>query len=33
MMPAALYTGIANLGWCWQASRNGVHRHLRERPY
>lgn len=33
MMPARIYTGIASLGWRWQASRNGVHRHLRERPY
>lgn len=33
MMPAALYTAVANLGWRWQASRNGVHRHLKERPY
>ncbi len=33
MMPAAIYTGIANIGWRWQASRHGVHRHLNERPY
>ena len=33
MMPAALYTAVANVGWRWQASRHGVHRHLKERPY
>lgn len=33
MMPAALYTAIANVGWRWQAARHGVHRHLKERPY
>jgi NADPH-dependent FMN reductase len=33
MMPAALYTAVANLGWRWQASRHGVYRHLKERPY
>jgi hypothetical protein len=33
MMPAALYTAVANVGWCWQASRHGVRRHLKERPY
>jgi hypothetical protein len=33
MMPAVLYTAVANIGWRWQASRHGVHRHLKERPY
>jgi hypothetical protein len=33
MMPPRLYTGIASLGWRWQAARHGVHRHLNERPY
>ena len=33
MMPAALYTGMANVGWRWQSARHGVHRHLKERPY
>jgi hypothetical protein len=33
MMPAAIYTGIANIGWRWQATRNGVRRYLHERPY
>lgn len=33
MMPAALYTLLGNVGWRWQASRHGVHRHLKERPY
>jgi hypothetical protein len=32
-MPAALYTAVANAGWYWQASRHGVRRHLKERPY
>jgi hypothetical protein len=33
MMPAGLYTAVANVGWRRQASRHGVHRHLKERPY
>lgn len=33
MMPSAIYTGVATLGWHWQASRHGVRRHLAERPY
>lgn len=33
MMPSAIYTGVASLGWRWQASRHGVHRHLRDRPW
>jgi hypothetical protein len=33
MMHPRIYTGIASLGWRWQASRHGVHRHLKERPY
>jgi hypothetical protein len=33
MIPARLYTGIASLGWRWQALRHGVHRQLGERPY
>jgi NADPH-dependent FMN reductase len=33
MMPAPIYTAIANLGWRWQAARHGVHRHLKEPPY
>ena len=32
MMPAALYTTVASVGWRWQASRNRVHRHLRDKP-
>lgn len=33
MMPAGVYTGIASLGWRWQAARHGVHRQLKDRPY
>jgi hypothetical protein len=33
MMPPAIYTGMTNLGWRWQAYRHGVHRHLRDRPW
>jgi hypothetical protein len=33
MMPSAIYTGVASLGWRWQASPHGVHRHLRDRPW
>ena len=33
MMPAAIYTAVASLGWHWQASRHRVHRHLKEQPY